>query len=262
VTTASIVIPCYNHARFLGEAIESALGQTRPADEIVVLDDGSIDDSLEVARRYATTPTIRILSQPNQGAVAACNNVMRASSGAFFMRLDADDRLEPEYLEWTVPVLEAHPRAGYAYTGYRYFGSRNEIVEAEPYSARRLARRPYILGTTLIRRAAFEAVGGYSTAMSAAYEDWDLYLSLAEAGWYGVSVPKPLYQYRQHGPSRNSLNFTDWLRLMGLLYRRHPSMRGRALPLFLGAVISDRVVQRGLRRMASISRIVRNGRSI
>jgi glycosyltransferase involved in cell wall biosynthesis len=238
--TVSIVIPCYNYGRYLAEAIESALAQTWQADEIIVVDDGSTDDSLQVAHRFDSEPDIRIISQMNQGAIAAFNNGVRASIGAFFVKLDADDRLHPGYLAATIPPLVASPEAGFAYTGYCWFGSRDVEFPAEPFNLNVLALRPYVEQSALIRRAAFDAAGGYSHAMSSAYEDWDLFLTMAERGWTGIPVPELLLDYRIHPNGRNAITFGQWRRLMVQLYQRHPSMRSAPLPLFLARAIVDR----------------------
>ena len=242
--SVSIIIPCYNYACYLAEAIESALAQTWPADEIIIVDDGSTDDSLEVAQRYAHYPTMRIIAQANAGAVAACNEAVRISKGSYFLRVDADDRLDPQYLEFTMPLLEVDDRAGYVYTGYRYFGSRSDQVGALPFDGRLLTRRPYILGTCLIRRRAFDQVGGYSLAMADAYEDWDFYLTLVERGWHGVPVTRPLYYYRQHGHSRNRMSFRRWIGLIARLHRRHRPLYSAPLAVFLFQSIADRCWQR------------------
>src|SRR5215210_2105808 len=92
----SVIIPCYNQAHFLGEAIESVLGQSYPNFEIVVVDDGSPDDTAEVAARY---PEVRYICQDNQGLSAARNTGLGQSEGEYVVFLDADDRLLPEALE-------------------------------------------------------------------------------------------------------------------------------------------------------------------
>lgn len=240
----SIVVPCYNYSQFLAEAVESALAQTRPADEIIILDDGSSDDSLQVARQYAARSGVRVVAQENQGAVAAFNNCVRASTGTFFVRLDADDRLHPRYLERAVPLLASRGDAGFVYTSYRWFGARAREFPAEPFDLGLLALRPFVVSSALIRRAAFDAVGGYSREMATAYEDWDLFLGMAEHGWHGIALPEQLFDYRIHPGSRNSVTVRQWVGLMGRLYRRHPSMQNDALPVFLARAILERCWRR------------------
>src|ERR671912_965329 len=106
----SVVIPCYNQAHFLGEAIESVLSQTYPHFEIVVVDDGSTDNTQEVAARY---PGVRYIRQENQGLAGARNAGIRRSNGSYLVFLDADDRLLPEALEVGLEHLNAHPECAF-----------------------------------------------------------------------------------------------------------------------------------------------------
>ncbi|MCA1616983.1 MAG: glycosyltransferase family 2 protein [Acidobacteria bacterium] len=109
---ASVIIICYNQARFLGEAIESVLRQTYKHYEIVVMDDGSTDDPAAVAARY---PGVRFFTQPNQGTAGATRNSgFRKSRGEYLVFLDADDRLLPNALGVGVAGLTGHPECGFA----------------------------------------------------------------------------------------------------------------------------------------------------
>lgn len=236
--SVSVIIPCYNYGRFLADAVESALGQTIPPQQIIIVDDGSTDDSLAVAGRYAAHPTVRLIAQQNHGAIAAYNNGVRAASGEFFLILSADDRLDPRYLERAVPLLRARPHAGYVYTAYRMFGARHRLLAAPPFSARRLRLRPYINATALFRRAAWEQASGFSAAMDGGHEDWDFYVSLAGLGWPGVALPEVLFHYRKHSlASRNALPFRRWLGVRANVYRRHREQYRLPLPLYLALVV-------------------------
>lgn len=104
MTSVSILVPCYNSEEHLAETIESALGQTWPACEIIVVDDGSTDGSLEVARAYEGED-VRIIEQSNQGAPAARNRAFQASTGDYIQYLDADDLLHPRKIEAQVAAL-------------------------------------------------------------------------------------------------------------------------------------------------------------
>src|SRR4051812_16000050 len=108
----TVVIPCYNQARFLGEAIESVLRQTHRAREVVVVDDGSTDGTAAVAARY---PDVQLIRQPNRGLAAARNRGLAESRGAYLVFLDADDRLLPRALEVGLRCLMDHPLVAFAY---------------------------------------------------------------------------------------------------------------------------------------------------
>jgi SAM-dependent methyltransferase len=198
----SVIITSYNQTRFLSDAIESVLTQTYSQFEIVVVDDGSTDNALEVVARY---PGVRYIRQDNQGLSAARNKGLRESHGAYLVFLDADDRLLPIALETGMGCLQAHPECGFVSGHYSLMASdgspmrrrQRQCVERNHYQA--LLRRNYIAmhATVMYRRAIFESVGEFSTSLKAC-EDYDLYLRIARR------VPvychdKVVAEYRQHG---------------------------------------------------------------
>jgi glycosyltransferase involved in cell wall biosynthesis len=200
----SIVVPCHNYARFLPEAIESALGQDYADVEVIVIDDGSTDDSLAVASRYEERTTV--LTQPNQGLAATCNRGAREAAGETLMFLSADDRLEPTYVSELRAALERRPEASFAYCSARLFGAESGVAPARPFSAFSLIRgRNYINGSALTRRAAYLAADGYPEDLGeTGFDDWDFWLTMLELGHRGTYVPKPLLHWRRHeGGSRN-----------------------------------------------------------
>ena len=111
----SVIIPSYNRAAFLPEAIESLLSQTYPEFEIVVVDDGSTDETKEVCDRY---PTVQYIYQNNQGVSAARNTGIRASKGEYLLFLDSDDCLLPKAVEIGLNCINAHPEVGFVFGSY------------------------------------------------------------------------------------------------------------------------------------------------
>jgi glycosyltransferase involved in cell wall biosynthesis len=198
----SVVIPCYNHARFLGEAIESALAQSYPRVEIIVVDDGSRDHTEEVAGRY---PGVQYVRQDNQGLAAARNTGLRESHGDILVFLDADDRLLPEALERGVHNLLNSPESAFVSGRYRYIREDGSIMHeysqkpADPdhYAAFLLGNYIGMHATVAYRRSVLEAEGGFNPSLRAC-EDYDLYLRIARK--YPVSLHQHLVaEYRQHG---------------------------------------------------------------
>jgi glycosyltransferase involved in cell wall biosynthesis len=118
--TVSILIPCYNSESYVGNAIESALNQTWPHCDVVVVDDGSTDDSLEVARKYQEQG-VRVVAQENQGASAARNRAFEEAEGDLIQYLDADDLLHPDKIEAQVCALREAPKGGVAVSPTCYF---------------------------------------------------------------------------------------------------------------------------------------------
>ena len=148
------------------------------------------------------------------------------------MRLDADDRLEPTYVEQTLAALRDHPDAHFAYTPARFFGARTGTFPTEPFAVETLSERNYVNACALIRRESLHQVGGYNCNMTGSRnEDWDFWLSFAERGLPGVMVPHQLLWWRQHETgSRGTLRLNSLSDLrreahMALLLRNnHPSL--------------------------------------
>lgn len=197
-----VVIPCYNHGEFVEETLQSVFAQTRPVQEIVIVDDGSPDAATRaqldaLASKYAHKG-VRLIRQANAGLAAARNTGVRALSTDFYIPLDADDKLAPTFVEQLLPALTADPALGYAYSWVQYFGSHDGQWHCPPYDAAKLLVENLSVATALIRRSAFDAAGGYNPAMVHGFEDWDFWLSLLKHGWHGTLVPMPLFHYRKH----------------------------------------------------------------
>lgn len=245
----SIIIPCFNYGRFLAEAVESALGQTHVPLEVIVIDDGSTDDSYEVASRFV--PAIAVLTQPNSGLVAVLNRGLREAKGDYFVILSADDVLQPSYVETLLAALLEQPGAAYAYSEMEYFGARSGVFPAKPFSPALLLAGNYINATALTRRADALAVGGFQPNPRNAWEDWDFWLRLLEAGRYGVPVSEPLLRYRRHETtSRNPPSRWSAFKALRAVAALHPSLYERRPhvvreALLFAALVTGRLLRCG-----------------
>ncbi len=197
----SVIIPCYNQAKFLGEAIESVVRQNYRRFEVIVVDDGSIDGTAEVASGY---PDVICISQETRGLAAARNRGLSRSTGEYLVFLDADDRLLPEALAVGVRSLDTHPECAFVYGRSQWISVDGAPVPAptqycigeEPY--RSLLERNCVWGcmTVMFRRSVLEAVSGFDASLAAA-EDYDLYLRIARKFpiyFHGAVVA----EYRRH----------------------------------------------------------------
>jgi glycosyltransferase involved in cell wall biosynthesis len=243
--TVSIVIPCHNYGRFLADAIESALGQTHAPLEVIVIDDGSSDDSYEVASRFV--PAVKVLRQSNMGLVAVLNRGLREVAGEYVVILSADDVVQPTYVATLLAALLREPRAAYAYSAMEYFGARSGVFRARPFSPALLLAGNYVNATALTRRADALAVGGFHPNEENAWEDWDFFLRLLESGKYGVGVSEPLLRYRRHETtSRNPQSLKKVRRSLQIVRAAHPDLYGRRPrvvreALLLAALIAGRL---------------------
>lgn len=216
----SIIIPCYNYGRFLGESIESALAQTYAPIEIIVVNDGSTDNTREVASRYP----VKFIDQKNQGAARTFNSGIHEASGKYVVILSADDRFDPSYVEKTVTVLEDNPSLMFAYTHTILFGAKSGIMKSKEFSVDTLRLANYITGTTLMKKEAFRVVKGFDPELTC-LEDWDMWLTFAENGFYGKLLPEALFHYRIHATtSRNIVTMKTLFMTTLQIWRRHPKI--------------------------------------
>ncbi len=194
----TVIVLCHNYGRYLAEAIESALAQTYGPLEVLVMDDGSTDDSLDVARRFGDR--IRVISQPNMGLERTCNRAVGEARGDYFAFLSADDALEPAYVEELWRALSRSPDAAYAYCRPLMFGARVGPMRCLPFSPYFLVKRTnFVNASALTAKADYLAAGGYGEDLGEyALEDWDFWLKLLEEGKRGTYVRRPLLRWRRH----------------------------------------------------------------
>lgn len=232
--TVSIVTPCHGHARYLPDMVESVLNQTLRDWELIIIDDGSPDDTADVVQGLiASHPEdrIRLLRQPNLGVSEARNTGVRAAWGRYILPLDADDRLDPSMLERVVAMLESRPDVAIAYTDVQEFGDRSRALRAAEFDFDRLLSVNQISHCALYRREVWEATGGYDQALEPGYEDWDFWIAAGERGYRAMRVPGLLFHYRVKEVSRQSVAQAHDAQLRQLIRRRHPasfSVRQRA----------------------------------
>ena len=246
--TVTIIITNYNHGDLLPRAVASVLSQTRPADRVVVIDDCSTDRSETVLAQLAATVEV-IRREINGGVVAARNQALAAVETEFVVFLDADDELLPDFLKVTLRAFRRRPnsRLAVVYTPARMTnGSAHGYMHSRGFDRSRLAQQNYIANTSLIRRAALLDVGGYAAEMEkVGHEDWDLFLTLAERGWRGRLVARPLFLYRTLAGSRNIQSLERETEVRQVIERRHPwvaapVLRPRPTAMILRAVTAAR----------------------
>lgn len=209
----SVIIPCYNQAHFLPQALDSVLAQTYPHVEVIIVDDGSPDDVAAAAAPYLTDPRIHLVGQPNSGVSAARNRGVAESSGAYVQFLDADDWLHSEKLARQVSVLEADHSLSFTYCDFIPVVNGEEILDGwqashvpgtdEPdlFDTLWISNR-MTLASVLLRRQAFECAGGF--ASSSLTEDYELWLRLSALGHRACYIPEKLVYYRTHDMGRSN----------------------------------------------------------
>jgi len=204
----SVIIPCYNGEAFLKDAIESALAQSYPKVEIIVVDDGSTDRSSEIAQKLP----VRYIRQQNRGLTESRNLGIRESRGSYLVFLDADDRLRPEAIDTGLRALAQRPECAMAIGDHvfvsadgSYLGrSHKDCLLAFHYEALLKSNFIEMISSVLFRRGVLDDLGGFDTKLRVA-EDYELYLRIARA--YPICCHSTIIaEYRIHdaNASRNS----------------------------------------------------------
>lgn len=213
---ASVIIPCFNQAAYVRVAIDSALAQTYADVEVVVVDDGSTDDTPAVLASYGDR--IRAVRQENAGLSAARNTAIAHATGACIVLLDSDDVLAPECVASRMAVMAADDRVGLVAGYYREIDADGHVLARIP-EVRSLTSRPHLYQTVrrnwgppvswTIRRAALEQCGTFDPTLRSC-EDWDVLIRIS-AQWQIAYDPQPLALYRQlpGSMSRNHLVMVD-----------------------------------------------------
>lgn len=206
----SVIIPNFNYARFLGEAIESVMGQTYTNIEVIVVDDGSSDDSLKVARSFGEK--VRLIEQENSGVSAARNRGIGGSTGELVAFLDSDDVWHSKKLEKQVALFQDNEGIGLVHCGYveiddqdNRYNEYTDGMAGDVASEMLKYERPVILGggsAAVVRRSVLEDVGGFDPLVTPA-EDWEFYFRCASVSKVGF-IPEVLLSYRVHDKNAHS----------------------------------------------------------
>jgi hypothetical protein len=225
--TVSVITPCYEQAAFLPDAVASMLDQTFTDWELVVVDDGSPDETATVAQglidRFASR-RIALIRQANAGVSAARNAGIAATRGRFILPLDADDRLDPEMLAACVAELDARPDAGIVYTDVVRFGASERVAQLPEFDADLLCAVNPLPYCAMFRRGVWDAVGGYNPNMAEGYEDWDFWVGAVERGFSARRIPRPLFHYRVKPESRDTRARSRRAELTARIADNHPAL--------------------------------------
>ncbi|MEL6554065.1 MAG: glycosyltransferase [Cyanobacteria bacterium J06621_11] len=211
-----MITTVYNREQYLVQSIESALSQSEKNFELIIVDDGSTDDSVEIAEPYAKAdPRIRLIKAKHQGRGRALETALSFASGQYLALLDSDDWLAPTALSETIPILETMPEVSMVYSDYYDVSASGEILKighrcAIPYSKERLLLDFMTFHFRLFRQQSLTQIGGIDPSFLYA-PDYDLSLKLSEIGEV-VHLKKGLYFYRRHQASISSAKELEQIR--------------------------------------------------
>jgi glycosyltransferase involved in cell wall biosynthesis len=200
----SVIIPAYNMARFLPQAVESVLAQSYGNLEIQIIDDGSKDDTPEVVRQWQSNPRVRVHRQANGGLSHARNQGVALTRGSFVALLDADDIWLPQKLALQMPLFRGRPELGVVYSDYVRMDEEGKPLPNGPTRMHRGSISGPLLienfvpaSTAVVRRGCFERCGGFDVALRTG-EDYEMWLRLS-AHFQFDFIAEPTMRYRTGG---------------------------------------------------------------
>ena len=237
VIKCSIVIPVYNKAEYVADTLRSAIRQSAeaPRYEVIVVDDGSTDDSLKAIRSVAAAQTaaggtqgkIHLHARENAGVSAARNFGISQAKGEYICCLDADDLIDPHFLGRLSAALDSDPGLGIAYSDFISFGADQKgapyeaPIACDEYDFEKLKRGNIMPCCNLFRKVAWERAGGYKN-INPSWEDYELWLSMCKLGWYAKRVPGMLFRYRKvQSKGRDFESHGQEWRLRGTVNKLH-----------------------------------------
>ena len=205
--TVSVMIPYYNCKEYIVETIQSVLSQSHQNFEIIIVDDGSDPEHADYLKEFlAGKPAIRYAVQNNQGVAAARNHAARLAGGKYFLFLDSDDLILPDYIEKCLTVLENNPDCKLVYPLAEYFDAQEGLWNLPDYDGlESLLKGNRIPIISMHRAEDFVSLGGFDENLTT-HEDWDLWIRLLSNGGTVIRIPEVLFRYRKRRDGLSLIN--------------------------------------------------------
>ena len=199
----SVIIPCFNNAITLAETIASVQNQTFKSFEIIVVDDGSTDTSIEIVNQIIAQDSnnkITVYQQKNSGPSKARNLGASNANGKYLMFLDADDLIHADYLKLSVDLLENDNSLNVVYSNAEYFDARKGRWKLKEFNSKKLLMENMIFISAVVRKNVFDGVGGFDERINYC-EDWDLWIGIVFKYGGVYKIDKTLFYYRKRQDS-------------------------------------------------------------
>ena len=218
----SIIIPCYNSAKYLLDTVESVQKQTYCNWECIIMDDGSSDNTKQIVTNLCSEDSrFFYYYQDNQGPSVARNNAIAHSSGHYILPLDSDDTISPSYIEKAVGYLETNPNIKLVYCLTDTIGISDSTSRNDPYCHSGLLWKNMIHVSSVFRRIDYNKTNGYNPNMRDGLEDWDFYLSFLTPNDSVHLIEEPLLHVRKKVCSRNHDAVDNIQKLTQQIFENH-----------------------------------------
>ena len=217
----SIVIPCHNHGKYLLETINSLYLQTYKNFEIIIVDDGSNDEFTKSVLKNFENQGHTVITQLNKGPAAARNAGIKHSKGEYILALDADDTLEPTFIEKTMNLFSTGTEIIGASSWVNQFGANKGIVTCKGGSIKNFVGDCPVVVSAIFMKHRWTEIGGYDEQMLLGYEDWEFWIRYLIPGGVIAIVPEPLFNYRVKPGSRVDQSKLHRVEIMDYMVRKN-----------------------------------------
>lgn len=251
----SIIIPCYNDAKYIEQSVNSALNQTYPIKEVIVVDDGSDDETKVILNKLAPQIT-KLIIQENQGQSSARNVGIKEAKGNYILVLDSDDFFEPTFCEKAVAVFERRKEVKIITSFVNRFIA-NEIVDVFKPNGGDISQflsNNQATGSCMFLKSDFEKINGYDELMRKGYEDWEFYIRLLQNGGEAYVIQEPLFNYRLRNDSTTSKANKIKYNLLKYIYIKHKDLYTANYELFITHLL-NRIEREELEKIKNTQRL-------
>jgi glycosyltransferase involved in cell wall biosynthesis len=236
----SVIVPCYNQAKYLAETLDSVFVQTYDNWECIIVNDGSADNTGEIAEDYCKRDSrFRYISQNNSGVSATRNNGITAAFGYYILPLDADDRIHPDFLLKAVALFARNKKVKLIYSDAAMFGTEQGIWRLPAYKYERLLVQNLFFCTALFKKADFIKAGMYDVEMHTGLEDWEFWIRFLNETDTVQKLDDIYFFYRIKPSSRNQLSKQANNEIRYNIYLKHLATYKKHFPNPLDLIVDN-----------------------
>ncbi|MWB94507.1 glycosyltransferase [Flavobacterium sp. GA093] len=233
-TLISVIVPCYKQAQFLPETLQSVLSQTYTNWECIIVDDGSPDNTYEVAQEWCDKDErFKYLKKENGGLPSARNAGIKISHGSYILPLDSDDKIHSAYLENIIKAFSKNPEIELVTSRIQFFGASDDELKLPNYNYKKLLVRNCFVCSSAFKKSSWENAGGYDENMKS-FEDWEFWIRILNEKSQVYKIPELMFIYRKHNNGSLSNSFQKnpdfYFGLYDYVYEKHKEIYKKFFP--------------------------------
>jgi len=235
----SIIIPCYNDAEFIEKSVQSALDQTYENKEVIVVDDGSNEETKVILKSLEPKVTF-LLTQKNKGTSAARNAGIEVATGEYILVLDSDDYFHADFCIKAIEIFSDNPDIKIVTCYSNWFNNKTQkTFKPEGGTIKNILTKNIAMGSSMIKKQDWLLVKGYDEKMLGGYEDWEFYLRLLKSGGKAEVIPEILFNYRNKINSRNKQANIKKYELLEYIFLKHADIYKEHYNIFIPALLKS-----------------------